>query len=188
MRKEERNPRSSEEPAPKIEVKLIPQKRVIRPGEKLQFKVEIWNVGTEDVIIAQNIDAMLGNSILELFLEVGSALQTPQTHFVADGIPESDPDFEKMFVTHWLTLNKAHYYGAYVYIDSIDFPQLRKPGHYLVRAEYSSRSISSVAGWNGGYLKQGDIAKLPFKAWDGAARSNFVSIQVSAPAKKTSGK
>jgi len=182
------NPRSPGESSPRIEVKLIPEKSVIRPGETLKFKVEIWNVGTDDIIIAQNIDRTFGNSDLELFLEVGSALQGSQMHSVADSIPESNPDFAKTFITNWLTLNKAHCYGTYVYMDPIDFPQLRKPGHYRVRAEYSSRGISSVPGWNGGYLKEEDIAKLPFSAWKGTVNSNFASVHVSGPTKKAIGK
>jgi hypothetical protein len=176
------------ESSPDIEVRLSAVQSVIRPGETLKFKVEVWNVGTEDIIIAQNVDATFGNSDLELFLEVGSVLQSSNTRFVADGIPEPNPDFEKTFLTNWLTLNKAHYYGTYVYMDPIEFPQLRKSGHYRVRAEYSSRGISSVSGWNGGYLKQEDIAKLPFKAWKGTVNSNFVNVQVSAPTKKTTDK
>jgi len=182
------NSQTPKESSPNIEVKLIAEKSVIRSGETLKLKVEIWNVGTDDIIIAQNIDATFGNSTLELFLQVGSKLQGPNTHGIGDGIPESSPDFAKTFVTNWLTLNKAHYYGTYVYMDPIDFPQLRKPGRYRVRAEYYSRGISSVPGWNGGYLKQEDIARLPFKAWQGTAYSNFVSIQVNARMKKSTDK
>ena len=99
--------------------------------------------------------------------------------------PDSNPDLATTFVTNWLTLNKAHYYGTYVYMDPGDFPRLRVPGHYRVRAEYSSRGISSVPGWNGAYLKQEDLDKLPFKAWKGTTDSNFVRIQVNPRAKRT---
>ena len=99
---------------------------------------------------------------------------------VADRIPEPNPDFEKMFVTNWLTLNRGHFYGTYVYMDPIDFPHLRKPGHYRVIAEYNSRGISSTPGWNGGYLKQEDVEKLPFMALKGTISSNTATIQVSA--------
>jgi len=73
-------------------------------------------------------------------------------------------------------------------MDPIEFPQLRKPGIYRIRAEYSSRGISSVPGWNGGWLKQEDVDKLPLKAWNGTINSNFASIQVIAPTKKTTEK
>jgi hypothetical protein len=182
------NSQTPKESSPNIEVKLIAVKNLIRPGETLKFKVEIWNVGSDDIIIAQNIDVTFGNSTLELFLEVGSTLQGPNMRSVGDKIPESNPDFATTFVTNWLTLNKAHYYGTSVYMDPIDYPQLRKPGRYRVRAEYYSRGISSVAGYNGGYLKQEDTARLPFKAWKGTTNSNFVNVQVRAPMNKTTDK
>ena len=99
---------------------------------------------------------------------------------VADGIPEPNPDFEKTFVTNWLTLNRGHFYGTYVYMDPMYYPHLRKPGQYKVSAEYYSRGISSTPGWNGGYLKQQDVENLPLGALKGTISSNAVKIQVSA--------
>ncbi len=176
------NPRSLSDSTPRIELKLIPERATIRSGEKLKLRVEVWNVGSKDVIIAQNIDATFGNSELLLSLEVGSTRED-QPGMVADSIPESDPDFEKTFVTNWLILNRGHFYGTYVYMDPIEFPHLRKPGHYKVRAEYYSRGISSTPGWNGAYLKQEDVDKLPLAAFKGTITSNVVRIQVS-PAKR----
>lgn len=177
-------PRSLSGSTPKIELKLIPEKATIRPGERLRLRVELWNVGTDNVIIAQNIGATYGNSELRLFLELGSIRET--CGMVADGIPEPDPEFEKTFVTNWLTLNPGHFYGTYVDMDPINFPHLRKPSKYTVRAEYHSRGVSSTPGWNGSYLKQEDVDKLPFAALQGTINSNIVRIQVSP--KKTTAK
>jgi hypothetical protein len=179
------NPQNPTDSSPKIEVKLIPEKSAISPGETLKLKVEIWNVGADDIFIAQNINATFGNSILRLFVKVGSKREGP-TGLIADSIPEPDPNFEKTFVTNWLTLNKAHYYGTLVEMDPIEFPQLRKAGHWTVGAEYYSRGISSTPGWNGGYLKQEDIDKLPLKAWKGKIDSNFVTVQVRPRTSKNS--
>jgi hypothetical protein len=173
------NPRSSSDSTTKIELKLVPEKATIRPGERLKLRVELWNLGTEDVIIAQNLDSTFGNSTFALFL--GAAFGEETFGSISDRIPEPGrPDFEKTFVTNWLTLNKNHFYGTYVYMDPIAFPHLRKPGHYIVRAQYISRGISSTPGWNGGYLKQEDVEKLPFTALKGTINSNTVTIQVSA--------
>jgi len=163
---------------PKVELRLKAETPTIRPGERLKLRVELWNIGSIDVIIAQNLDATFGNSQLQLFLEGGS-LRESGSGAVADGIPEPNPDFEKTFVTNWLTLNQGHFYGTYVYMDPIDFPHLRKSGHYTVRAQYYSRGISSTPGWNGGYLKQDDVDKLPLQSLKGTLDSNSVNIQVS---------
>jgi hypothetical protein len=167
----------SSDSTPKIELKLIPEKTTIRAGETLKLRVELCNVGTNDVIIAQNVDAMFGNSRLEFFLEHGSVRERGPG-MVADGIPEADPDFEKTFVTNWLTLNRGHFYGTYVEIDPISFPTLRKPGRYKIGAHYESRGISSTPLPNGGYLKQEDVDKLPLTAFEGTVDSNVVRIQV----------
>jgi hypothetical protein len=110
----------------------------------------------------------------------GGPIREAGTGMAADGIPQLDPDFEKTFVTNWLTLNRGHFYGTYVYMDPIEYPHLRKPGQYEIRAEYDSRGISSTPGWNGGYLKQQDVENLPLLALKGTISSNTVKILVSA--------
>lgn len=172
------NLRSRAKSTPKIELRLIPEKRAIHPGETLKLRVEVWNVGDSDVIIAQNVDATYGNSELTLILQSGSAREVSRG-IIADSIPEPNPDFEQSFVTNWLTLNRAHFYGTYVHMGPIDFPHLRRPGYYKVSAEYYSRGISSTSGWNGGYLKQEDVDKLPLMDLKGALTSNVVPIQVT---------
>jgi hypothetical protein len=170
----------SEKPSasnPKIELKLLPEKTTIRAGETLKLRVELRNVGTGDVIIAQNVGAMFGNSRLRFFLENG-LIREEGPGMAADGIPVPNPDFEKTFVTNWLTLNRGHFYGTYVDMDPIDFPRLRKPGRYKIGAVYDSRGISSTPGWNGGYLKQEDVDNLPLPAFKGTISSNILSIQV----------
>jgi hypothetical protein len=160
-----------------FKLRVIPVQSAIRPGERLKLRVELWNLGTQDVIIAQNLDSTFGNSTLSLVLDGGETSGS-----VADRIPEpGEPDFEKTFVTNWLTLNRNHFYGTYVYMDPIEFPHLRKPGRHEVRAQYISRGISSTPGWNGGYLKQADIDKLPLTAFSGTLTSNTLTIHVRLP-------
>src|SRR6266852_4481162 len=108
------SPQRSRDSTPKIELKLIPEKATIRPGERLKLRVELWNVGSDTVIIAQDIDARFGNSELQLCLDIG-AIREGEGGMAADGIPEPNPDFEKTFVTNWLSLNQGHFYGTYVY-------------------------------------------------------------------------
>jgi hypothetical protein len=71
------------------------------------------------------------------------------------------------------------FYGTYVYMDPTSFPHLRKTGRYRVRAEYYSRGISTTPGWNGSYLRQEDVNKLPLQSLTGTIDSNVVRILVS---------
>jgi hypothetical protein len=182
------SPSSKEEPSVQIEVKLIPTKQVIRPGETLKLKVEIWNVGKQDTFIAQNIAGIYFNAGMRMYLEVGGHLQGSQIGVASDAEPESNPEVTKTFVTNWLTLRKDHYYGTYVYMDPSEFPQLKKPGHYRVKGEYISVGISPNSAWSAARLNAEDIEKLPFKSWSGTADTNFVRIQVSAPMKQSPNK
>jgi len=166
-------------PIPKLELRLFAVKESIRSGERLKLRAELWNVGTEDVIVAQRLDSTFGNSALTLLLFAHNGVESFGA--IGDRIPENiEPDFEQTFVTNWLTLNKNHFYGTYVYMDPIEFPHLRKPGRYQIHAQYSSRGISSTPAWNGSFLKQADIEKLPIAVFEGTLDSNDVSIQVSA--------
>jgi hypothetical protein len=171
-----------------IEVRLIPGESVIHPGDRLGIKVEIWNVGLGNVIIPQNLSPVYMNSALKLYLETSSGFQGSNAAGAVDGFPNLHPDVTKTFVTTWLTLREGHYYGTVVYMDPREYPQLRKLGHYRVKAEYISGGISSAFASNGARLNQEDIERLPFKAWAGTVYSNLLRIQVSGPIKQNSDK
>src|SRR5882757_3383072 len=108
-------------PAPKLELRLIAVKPAIQSGDRLQIRVELWNIGTEDVIVAQNLDSTFGNSSLNFILTGDHSGESAQS--IGDSIPDAktDPDFEKTFVKNWLTLNKGHFYGTYVNLDPINY-------------------------------------------------------------------
>ena len=40
-----------DELTPHIDVKLFPSEQVIHPGEMLKLKIEIWNVGPQDILL-----------------------------------------------------------------------------------------------------------------------------------------
>jgi len=40
-----------DELTPHIDVKLFPSEQVIHPGETLKLKIEIWNVGPQDILL-----------------------------------------------------------------------------------------------------------------------------------------
>ncbi len=180
------NPSKPEASSPQIELKLTPEKSVIHPDDTLSLRVEIWNVGTEDTFVAQNIENIYFNAVLTLYLETKSGWQGSNQVGAADAIPEAHPDLAKTFVINWLTLRKHYYYGTVIYMDPRNYPPLEKPGHYRVKAQYTSRGISPAFAYNAARLNQEDIEKLPFKAWEGTVDSNVVSIQVRSPMKRSS--
>jgi hypothetical protein len=170
-----------DDPSCKIEIRIFPEKNIIHPGDAIALRVEIWNVGREDTIIAQNVESTYINASLNLYLEVGNHLQGSQAGSAADSFPDPEPDVAKTFVNNWLTLRRNHYYGTTIYMDAREFPQLEKPGGYRVKARYVSGGITSNRSSNSARLNQEDIDKLPFKAWAGTVDSDFMKIQVVRP-------
>jgi hypothetical protein len=57
---------------PKVVLRILPESTTIRAGERLKLRVELWNLGPNDLIVAQDLDATFGNSQLLLFLQKGS--------------------------------------------------------------------------------------------------------------------
>ena len=163
-----------------IEVRLILEKNVIHLGDLLRLKVEVWNVGMESALIPQNIGEGNFSSRLTLYLEAGSQWGGSNSDGSADTVSESKPDVLDTFVANWLTLRKNCFYGTVVVMDPRDYPQLRKVGHYRIKAEYRSGVFADSAA----RLNQEDIEKFPVKGWAGTVYSNIVRIQVTSPSKQ----
>src|SRR5277367_4287146 len=104
------NPWGPSDPAPKIELRISPETATVRAGGLLRLRVELWNAGTESVIVAQNVNQTFGNSELRLFLEKGQTVDA-SPGMVADFLPQPYPGFEKTFLSNWLTLDPGHFYG-----------------------------------------------------------------------------
>jgi hypothetical protein len=73
-----RHPAPPADSSPKIEVRLIPEKSVIRHGETLRFKLEIWNVGADDILIAQKVDAKSGIQSCDSFSKQAQSAKPPE--------------------------------------------------------------------------------------------------------------
>jgi len=100
------NPQNPRNSSPKIEVKLIPEKSAISPGETLNLKVEIWNVGADDIFIAQ-ISRHLRQFDSAAVVKVGSKREGP-TGLIADSIRNLTRTVEKtVVVTNWLISTSA---------------------------------------------------------------------------------
>ena len=74
-------------PTPKLELRLFAVTSSIRSGEQLKLRVELWNLGTEDVIVAQHLDSTFGNSTLSLTLDTGHGLESFGA--IGDSIPQN---------------------------------------------------------------------------------------------------
>jgi hypothetical protein len=165
-----------------IELKLSVQKKVIRPGGSLEVRVEIWNTGSRDIFVGQNLDSPGSISELSLRLE-GGVEPSGETAGVA-GDSLRDPDFVRVLSKYWIPLPPGHFYGRVVKMYPDSFPKLDKRGRYRLRAEYSCIGFPTSGGINGLELDPEQSARLPFKAWKGKIESNSVWIEVSGTRKE----
>jgi hypothetical protein len=164
-----------------IELRLSVQKKVIRPGGSLEVRVEIWNTGSRDIFIGQNLDRWGSISELSLHLEGGVEPHGETAGVAGDSL--NDPNFASVLTKYWLPLPPGHFYGRVVKMYPDSFPKLDKRGRYRLKAEYSCIGFPTEGingrGMNGRELDPEQSAKLPFKAWKGKIESNSVPIVVA---------
>jgi hypothetical protein len=169
-----------------IELKLSVQKKVIRPGGSLEVRVEIWNTGSRDIFVGQNLDRR--GSISELSLHLEGGVEPPGPGVASAGDSLNDPNFASVLSKYWIPLPPGHFYGRVVKMYPDSFPKLDKLGRYRLKAEYLCIGFPTEGingrGMNGLELDPEQSAKLPFKAWKGKIESNSVWIEVSGTRKE----
>lgn len=165
-----------------IEVRLIPKKKLIKVGEGLEVRVEVWNVGPNPVFIRKDIYELCIPSPLSLLLELGPRpkIQTV-TGCAADCIYSAKDSFAARFAHHWTTLPARSFYGTVVSMRTDSFPQLSRLGRWRLRGTYQSLGglASSVCFDTAPILDNSEQIKgLPYEAWQGSVDTNSVWIEV----------
>jgi hypothetical protein len=185
------NPQNAGKVERQIEVRIIPKTKVVRAGWPLEVQVEIWNVGSQQVFIEKTVYELCAHSPLRLSLDLGPPLKPgPGEACAADCIDDPKASFTSRVVGRWITLPAGHFYGTVVRMDAGIFPQLKTPGRWRLRGEYGSNGdlSSSICVFSPTLLDPEQVAKPPFKAWQGKEETNTVWIEVVRPggsAKKT---
>jgi hypothetical protein len=174
-----------------VEVRISPKTKAVEAGWPLEVRVEIWNVGHEQLFIEKTIHEFGSfRSPLSLHLDLGPPLK-PGRGGMGAGDCADDPKetFASRLERRWIPLPPGHFYGTVVRMDAGFFPQLNTPGRWRLRGEYGSKGdmSSSICVLNPIPLDPEQIARLPYKAWQGKEETNTVWIEVLRPgsAKKT---
>lgn len=175
------NPQVPQKASKQIEVKLLPKTKVLHVGEVLEVQVEIWNVGSQEIFIEKTVHQLCADSPLSLTLELGPPLKPRPGHgCAADCADNPKEDFTSRLVERWIPLPAGHFYGAVVRMDPDFFPQLETPGRWRLGGKYeSSGDLShSFCAISPMPLNPEQIAKLPYKGWQGKEEANKVWIEV----------
>jgi len=154
----------------------------VRSGDVLTFSVTIKNNGSRDVFIPIGLDAV--NQRLVMYLQVGSSLEGPLTHVVADSFVDRVKPFASLLVENWILLKPGYRYGTQAIMDAHNYPALNVPGKYRIKAIYRSSGLrgspesNPLRGW------ETEIEKLPFKAWEGQVETKSIWVTVLSPQHK----
>ena len=169
-----------------IELRLLPKRLTVHAGDSLDVTVEIWNVGTKEVILGKSIDGHSPISHLSLSLEGGSPKSTgPGVNGAADSLPNPNEPFANILVKHWIPLPAGDFFGRVVSMDPHLFPQLLTPGRYLLKGNFRSMGFpTSPGGMNGLELNPDEAAKLPYPGWKGQVDSKPTWIEVVSARKR----
>ena len=167
-----------------IEVRLIPKKKAIKVGEDLEVRVEIWNTSGEPFFIPKAIHEFCGpSSPLSLRLELGPPIKPQEGYGCAsDCLWHAGDGFARRLVMGWTSLPAGSFYGTVISMHSDEFPQLNRPGRWLLRGSYESAGDLSaeVVCLDAAPIPNNKelIDNLPYKAWRGSVNTNTVWIEV----------
>ena len=170
-----------------IEVRITPQQKSIKIGERLQVRVEIWNVGSKPVFVERAIYELCGPiSPLSFRLDLGPPVK-PQTGpghaCAADCIYTAKDSFAARIISRWTLLQPGSFYGKFVTLDPGSFPQLSTPGRWRLSGTYKSwGDLSSSHCFDAAPISdiEAQIKGLGFEAWQGEMDTNSVWIEVAS--------
>lgn len=170
-----------------IEVHVVPSRLMLlplKPGHSLDVRIEIWNLGKQDLFIGKNIVGASQVSTMKLYLTGGVALAEPGVGVAVDEASSPSQAFASVLSTHWTVLTAGHFYGTVFHMYVNDFPKLGVPGTYRLEARYSSVGFPEDGNINLLRVDPEQSKKLPYKAWEGQIDSNPISIKIVAPHKE----
>lgn len=169
----------AQEPGPlpsELQVTISPLKEIITSGDTLKVRVEIWNIGRENLFICR--DFRLGPCDLRLSFEP-PAREARTAHAADRGFPGETETFANALVRDWISMPPEHFYGAVLELDPASYPELKEPGRYRIRGRYVSGGLLAPAYYNRLLAFRNEVAQLPAKSWQGEVDTNSITVLVA---------
>jgi hypothetical protein len=167
-----------------ISVRISAEKTRFRPQEEIPLRVEIWNVGKNDVFILKTIQANFSNGLSYLDLTVYRGAQNQRRLAVSasdsfSGERSNYPPLAEELSRYWIAIPQGHFYGGNVVMHSSSYPLLGSPGRYRIQGKYRSRGFLA-RDINNPLLHYADeLRKLPYNSWVGEVETNSIWIEVT---------
>lgn len=170
-------------PGKDLKVKISVEKPVTVSGESLQLRVEIWNMGTQDVMVCK--DFVSGPCDLRISFDPVAKVE----HAISSGdcapyISTAQPplpaeEFAKALVEDWVSIAPKHFYGGTIELDPKVHPELGVAGRYRISGIFTSGGLLGQPCYYRLKAFGKEVVKLPAESWHGEVETNSVWIQVN---------
>jgi hypothetical protein len=133
--------------ANEVDVRITPLKNVIAPGDTLPLRVEIWNIGTQNLYICKNWDTF--GAACRLDLSFDPLAKTEHGSITEDCVPYEwlthpsldQGSFADILTKDWVLISPGHFYGGIMELKPGSYPELGEVGRYRISGRYSSGDL-----------------------------------------------
>jgi hypothetical protein len=150
---------------------------VITAGDTLAVRVEIWNVGNQDLFICKNFEGVR-LVFCDLSLSFTPRAVAPRTEWAVDANPDENESFANALVRNWISIPPKHFYGMVVELDPSTYPELKTAGRYRIHGRYVSPGLLGSGYYNNLLEHSEEVSRLPGKSWQGDVDTNSAVIRV----------
>ena len=172
-------PQQIEQPAQDLKVKISPLKSAIAAGNTLVIRVEIWNIGTQDIFVCKQFEGVrLVYCGLDFSFE--PAADAARSNWSAIGISNEKETLAEALVKNWISIPPKHFYGTIMELSPGSYPELKTPGRYRISGRYFSGGLLMPTSYNGLLKHSEEVAQLPGKSWQGQVDTNSITVRVTA--------
>lgn len=162
-----------------LEVRISPLKDVIAAGDTLSVRVEISNIGTQDLFICKQFHGVR-LVFCNLDFSFDPSVKAPRRAWAADTFPGEKESFANALVRNWVLIPPKHFYGAIIELNPGSYPELKTVGRYRVAGRYVSSGLLAPLYYNNLLGRSEEVAQLPGKSWQGEVDTNSIVVHVIA--------
>jgi hypothetical protein len=165
-------------PESEVSVRIRPVKDVVMTGSVPDLRVEIRNVGDDDLLFSRQFAFHYAAPVdIRLDITDSNGNPVPRERSAGDCFMVSNPEpLAVAVLKRWIIIPAKSSLVFTFRMDPSEFP--KKPGRYSLTARYESIGLEEEY-W--GYcikVTPDEIAKLPVSAFRGRVKSNAVTVTV----------
>jgi hypothetical protein len=172
-----RGPGGQSRERPEVEVRISAIKDKIAAGNSLSIRVEIWNVGSQDLFICKHFHG-LRLVYCDLDLTFQPSVEAARHVWAVDTIQDEKESVVDALTRNWTSIPPNHFYGSIIQLDPRYYPELNAPGHYRINGRFVSEGLLSTVYYNTLAKHPEEVAHLPGKSWKGEVETNSIRVDV----------